>query len=100
MEKTICENCGELASSCACRRRFCLDFSGDETLVFLDGHDDAILGLAEVEGEQRVVYDHGAVIQRLIRRDGMDVEGAEEFFDYNIEGCKVSPSAPIFLRPC
>lgn len=51
MEKTICENCGELASSCACRRRFCLDFSGDETLVFLDGHGDAILGLAEVEGE-------------------------------------------------
>jgi hypothetical protein len=100
MEKTICENGGELAGSCACRRRFCSDFSGDEKLVFIDGHDDAILGVAEVEGDTRVVYDHGAVIRRLMRRDGMDLEGAEEFFNYNIEGCNVSPSAPIFLRPC
>ncbi|WP_208280497.1 hypothetical protein [Massilia oculi] len=97
MEKTICENCGELAGSCACRRRFCSDFSGDEKLVFIEGHDDAILGLAEVGGEQRVVYDHGAVIRRLMRRDGMDLEGAEEFFNYNIAGSSAPLGAPILL---
>lgn len=95
-----CEQCGELLGSCACRRRRCLDTAGDETLVFIDGHDDAILGVAEVEGNPRVVYDRGSIVHGLMRRDGMDEEGAEEFVDYNIEGCMVSPSPPIFLKPC
>ena len=98
--KAKCEQRGDLLGSCACRRRLCLDSADGDPLVFIEGHDDAILGLADVDGERRVVYDHGAVIRRLMRRDGMDEEGAEEFFSYNIEGGRISDSPPIFLRAC
>lgn len=100
MKKKKCEHCGELEGSCACRRRRCLDFAEADPLVFIEGHDDAILGVVEVEGDARVVYDRGAIVRRLMRRDGMDQEGAEEFVDYNIEGSKAAPSTPVFLRPC
>lgn len=100
MEKTTCEQCGELLGSCVCRRRRCMDACDDEPLVFVDGHDDAILGLAEMEGEQRVVYDQSAIVRRLMNRDGMDEEGAEEFFSHNIAGSKIFHSAPIFLWRC
>ena len=100
MRMNKCEKCGKSHGSCGCRRQFCLDVAGDDALVFIEGHDDAIVGLAEVEGEPRVVYDRCAIVQCLMRRDGMDEDGAEEFFEYNIEGCKVSPSPPIFLKPC
>jgi len=100
MMKAKCGKCGDLLGSCACRRQRCQDSVDGDPLVFIDGHDDAILGLAEIEGDTRVVYDHGAVIRRLMRRDGMDEEGAEEFFSYNIEGSKILASPPIFLRAC
>jgi hypothetical protein len=32
--------------------------------------------------------------------DGMDVEGTEEFFNYNVDGSRISASSPIFLRAC
>jgi hypothetical protein len=98
MEK--CGQCGGALEACSCRRQACLESAEDEPLVFVDGHDDAILGLAEVDGEPRVVYDRGAIVRGLMRRDGMDEEGAAEFFDYNIEGSKLSPLSPIFLRAC
>jgi hypothetical protein len=98
MEK--CGQCGGSLEACSRRRQACLESAEGEPLVFVDGHDDAILGLAEVDGEQRVVYDRGAIIRKLMRRDGMDEEGAAEFFDYNIEGSKLSPLSPIFLRAC
>lgn len=99
MIKNKCEKCGESQDSCGCRRQLCLDAAGDHVLVFIDGHDDAILGLAEIEGEARVVYDRGAIVRCLMRRDGMKEDGAEEFFEYNIEGSKTSSSTPIILWP-
>jgi hypothetical protein len=100
MDIQKCRQCGEASEACACRRQACLESVEGEPLVFVDGHDDAILGLAEVEGEPRVVYDRGAIVRGLMRRDGMDEEGAVEFFEYNIEGSKLSPLSPIFLRAC
>lgn len=96
--KAKCARCGAPLDVCACRRRACEELADGEPLAFVDGHDSAILGLAEVEGEPRVVYHLGAIIEALMLRDGMDEEGAGEFFEYNIEGSKVSPSPPIFLR--
>lgn len=100
MRNDKCEKCGESQDPFGCRRQFCLDAAGDDMLVFIEGHDDAIMGLAEVEGGQRVVYDRSAIVRRLMRRDGMDEDGAEEFFEYNIDGSKLSFSPPIILRAC
>ena len=100
MDMEKCGQCGGLLEACPCKRQACLESVEGEPLVFVDGHDDAILGLAEVDGEPRVVYDRGAIVRGLMRRDGMDEEGAVEFFEYNIQGSKFSPSPPIFLRAC
>ena len=100
MDMEKCGQCGELLEARSCRRQACLESAEGEPLVFVDGHDDAILGLAEVDGEPRVVYDRGAIVRGLMQRDGMDEEGAMEFFEYNIEGSKLSLMSPIFLRAC
>jgi hypothetical protein len=59
----------------ALRRAACMEFADGEPLVCLEGHDDALLGVAEVDGEPRAVYDANAIVRRLMRRDGMDREG-------------------------
>lgn len=97
MDMEKCGKCGELLEARSCRRQACLESAEGEPLVFVDGHDDAILGLAEIDGEPRVVYDRAAIIRKLMGRDGMDEEGAAEFFDYNIASCHIGAAAPCFL---
>lgn len=96
-QKAKCVHCGAFLEACACKRRACLDLADEEALAFIDGHDDAILGLAEVDGEPRVVYDKAAIVRKLMRRDGMDGEGAAEFVEYNVMGAKPSSAPPLFL---
>jgi hypothetical protein len=48
------------------------------------------------DGEPRAVYDANAIVRRLMRRDGMDREGAWEFFEYNMAG--FGAGSPIFVR--
>jgi len=71
----------------------------DSDLLMADGWDDCILGTAYSPGrELLVVYDGEAIIQKMIDRDGMTHEEAEEFFSFNIEGAWVGPRTPVFLR--
>jgi hypothetical protein len=80
-------------------RQACLDLVGeDETLLFADGHDDAILGIAERDGMPLVVYDVRKLIHLLRTREGMSSEEAEEFFVYNIAGSYQGEQTPIFVR--
>jgi hypothetical protein len=80
----------------ALRLAACMEFADGEPLVCLEGHDDALLGVAEVDGEPRAVYDANAIVRRLMRRDGMDREGAWEFFEYNMASS--GAGSPIFIR--
>lgn len=98
IQKPKCARCGALLNVCACRRAACEELADGEPLAFVDGHDGAILGFAEVEGAPRVVYDRGAIIEALMLRDGMDEEGAIEFFEYNIAGARLGPPAPCFVE--
>jgi len=64
----------------------------------LDGLDGAIIGLTEIGYDNSVVvYSYEKVIEILMERDGMDLQGAKEFFEYNIEPSSPAPS-PIFVR--
>ncbi len=69
-----------------------------EALMFVDGHDDAIVGVSEIDGDVRVVYDREAIVRELMRRDQMDREGAVEFFEYNIAGASFGAPPPLFIR--
>ena len=74
-------------------------FDGDTPeIMTVDGFDDCIIGLTRGFGDKyRVVYDREKVVQKLVDRDGMTIEDAEEFFEFNIIGAYMSESDPIYL---
>ena len=80
-------------------RQACLSMISDEdSLLFADGYDGAILGVAEFNGAASVVYDTAKVLQILCDRDGMTRAEAEEFFAYNVAGAFMGESSPLFLQ--
>lgn len=56
-------------------------------IVLLDGLDDAISGYSYDKREDKyaVVYSWISIIDIFMKRDGMNREEAEEFFDFNVE---------------
>lgn len=78
-------------------------FAGTE-LIFYDGFDDCIVGVTVRFGmEPSVCYDYHACILSLARRgresadDELDLDAAEEFFDFNVIGGWVGDHTPTFL---
>jgi hypothetical protein len=79
-------------------REECVESSGDEELLFADGFDDAIIGTASRGGETFVVYDEWLCLETLMARDGMDLDEAREFFDFNVAGSWLGPKTPLFVN--
>ena len=64
-----------------------------------DGFDDAIMGIAYRAGsEPLVAYSISLCIQVLMDRDGMDYDGAVEYFNFNVVDAYVGEGTPIFVR--
>ena len=82
-------------------REECVEAAGgdddDDELLFADGYDDAIIGVAQRFNETFVCYDKQKVLKILMERDDMTYEDAMEFFDFNIVGAFVGPRTPAFL---
>jgi hypothetical protein len=69
-----------------------------EGAVILDGLDDAIIGIVEEFGNgPRILYSKDKILTILCERDGMSIEEAEEFYDYNILGLYAGEQNAIFL---
>lgn len=76
-------------------------------MLKLDGYDDACIGTAEVwqrsgDGAERIftyIYSAPKIIDILLDRDGMSLEDAYEFLDFNIVGAYVGPNTPIIMWP-
>ena len=75
------------------KKEFIIDRMPDETFMFADGFDDAIIGLCEVTN--RVIYSTKKIIEILIE-EGMEYEDALDHFGYNITGSYVGEMTPIF----
>lgn len=75
-----------------------LDF--EMGLLEPEAFDVAILGLVpSADGEFAVCYDSAKVLDVLVDTQGVSREGAEEFFEHNIEGAHIGPNSPVFLDP-
>ena len=72
---------------------------GDDSngLLCMDDFDDCIVGVAWQFGKSFVVYDREKVLQKLMDRDGMTREEAEEFHSYNQAGAWHGDHTPAFL---
>lgn len=96
--KSIKQDTAKTSAKVQSIRQACTDLADcDEPLLFLEGHDSAIMGVTERGGVVLVVYDSGKVLRRLRKRDGMSKDEADEFFAYNIEGTWMGAQTPIFL---
>jgi len=68
-------------------------------LVKMDGFDDCIIGKARRYGMPDVLaYDKQKVIDKLMSRDGMTEDEADEFFEYNQIGAWVGETTPVFIE--
>ncbi len=72
-----------------------LELYPDDTFVIADGLDDAIIGVDD--NNLKIVYDIEKVIDILIK-DGMEVDDAIEYYEYNIAGAYVGENTPSFIR--
>jgi hypothetical protein len=71
-----------------------LAFVPDDTLLFADGFDDAIIGLDTLS--LRVVYSKQEMIEILVNED-MTPEDAIEFLEYNTWNAYVGEQTPIYV---
>jgi hypothetical protein len=75
------------------KKEIIIDRFPDETFMFADEFDDAIIGLCEVTN--RVIYSTKKILEILIE-EGMEYEDALDHFGYNITGGYVGEMTPIF----
>jgi len=63
-----------------------------------DGFEEALIGYVERFGQNSLaLYDRERCIEILMGRDGMDREGAEDFFESNVIGVWMGENTPAFV---
>jgi len=64
--------------------------------VLFDGHDAAVIGIgSQYTGKVCAVYSEDKILEILARDIGM--EGAEEYYEFNIACAWFGPSTPIIV---
>jgi hypothetical protein len=66
-------------------------------MLLADGFEDALIGYVERFGQLPLaLYDREKCIEVLMKRDGMNHQDAEEFFEYNVIGAWLGDNTPAF----
>ena len=69
----------------------------DEDMLVADGLDEAIIGVARRAGGTYVVaYDEDMCLD-VFMEDGMSLDEAREWFEFNVVSAYVGEQTPIFL---
>ena len=72
----------------------------EESTLLMDGFDEAFIGWSRRINEPLLaVYSYDGLIKVCTERDGMDVEEAVEYVDYNVVGAWVGEQTPIIVMP-
>ena len=68
-------------------------------MLLADGFDKAFIGIANRAGQPTLaIYNKNMCLQILID-DGMDMDEAIDYFEYNTEGAWAGEETPLFLNP-
>ncbi len=68
------------------------------SLLKAEGFDNCIMGLARVANSYSIAYDEDKVISTLCDRDGMSLDEAREYYEFNIASAFVGEGTPSFIR--
>lgn len=76
-----------------------ISMTNDPEILFLDGFDEALMGVARSGGDGFPVaaYDESIILEILQKRDEMTLEEARDFFEFNISGAYMGDYTPIFV---
>jgi len=66
-------------------------------LMFMDGFDDAILGVLDLGDQPVIAYSLEKVLANLVAQ-GMTPDEAREYHLFNQAGSFVGPATPVFIR--
>jgi hypothetical protein len=67
--------------------------------ILFDGYEQAFIGLSHRYGQPPlVVYSYKKCIEINMKRDGMDYDGAVEWFEYNAMRTWAGKHTPIILQ--
>jgi len=77
------------------RESLCEQFGDD--LLFADGYDGAIIGVASGFDSGRVVYSIPKMIEACMQEAGMTYEDSCEWIEYNTIGAYVGEHTPIYI---
>lgn len=73
-------------------------YRNNEDALLADGFEDAVIGMCESFGKDRVVaYDTRKCLEILMDRDGMSFSEAAEFFEFNVLGAYVGDNTPVYI---
>jgi hypothetical protein len=65
--------------------------------VYVDGFDEALIGVGYQFAKKMAVYDFQMCVGILMERDGMTKDEAVEFMHYNVLGAYVGDNTPVFV---
>ncbi len=71
----------------------------NELALFVDGHDNAIIGVGQRCGQIALAVYDNAIIRANLMAEGMDETDAIEFFNFNILGGWHGEHTPILMEP-
>jgi hypothetical protein len=71
---------------------------GERSVLKADGFDHCIMGLGRIANTFSIAYDEDKVISTLCDRDGMSLDDAREYFEFNIASAFVGDGTPTFVR--
>jgi hypothetical protein len=67
-------------------------------LLFADGYDDAIIGVAVGFDSERVIYSVEKMVEVCTQDMGMSHEEAWEWLEFNTFGAYVGEQTPIYME--
>ena len=68
-----------------------------EDLIFADGFDDAIIGVATGFDSARVVYCYASMIEVMMKDNNISYEDALDWIEYNTLGSYIGKNTPIYV---
>jgi hypothetical protein len=76
-----------------------VDMFPESEILKCDGYDDCILGYDyNWDGNIRLIYSVKAILDKMVKEDGISDEEAIEHFEFNFRGAYMGEKTPIWCQ--
>jgi hypothetical protein len=76
-----------------------VDMFPESEILKCDGYDDCILGYDyNWDGNIRLIYSIKAILDKMVKEDGISDEEAIEHFEFNFRGAYMGEKTPIWCQ--